>query len=249
VTLHEEIQTWVHAAERKWEVLPMRLAIAVRQSTSGRALDAVKGWELQIASLAIATPERVAVECGGLAAALGRAIQEAQATWAAGDELTASMVGLVDLANALECVGLRLRPEFWDVVRKWLAQSPVAPRLERASRCTVRLAALSLGLDSFREPTAPRLEPDALEAFVSYLTTAVRGDEQLGAHWDDFLRQYPVLRDEHAIDESSLLWFARIVNHRIGGHAIGDVAQCLHGALWRQMEVGCPPETLDISAG
>ena len=75
-----------------------------------------------------------------------------------------------------------------------------------------------------------------LQGLLAYLAGAVEygaAEVDVIPAWEDLLTSYPTLRDAKSIDQGTLLWIARTVFHRIGGHPVGEVAQRLHDSAWR----------------
>ncbi|MBE7453362.1 MAG: hypothetical protein HS111_32200 [Kofleriaceae bacterium] len=81
-----------------------------------------------------------------------------------------------------------------------------------------------------------RAAPFDLQGLLAYLAGAVENgaaEADVMPAWEDLLGSYPFLRDAKSIDQGTLLWIARTVFHRIGGHPLGEVAQRLHDSAWR----------------
>jgi len=225
-----------------------KVRTAIERAGTGPARLAVEFLSRWILPVAIAAPEQIALDLRALAPIVERAVAEEQARLSSEGQISFGLMDLLDLANALECVGCALDPSSWDLMRGWLPRLRVKRNDARAHyywnagfgafalderRTYERIGAI----DSRRpvEFVAGETFEFNMQGLLRHLASAVesraRLDDVLPA-WNDLLCRFALLRDSHSIDLGTLLWIARIVFHRIGGAALGEVARRFHDTAW-----------------
>jgi len=248
VSLQKEITGWTRGAERARESIAERLPAAIERAQSGLARVALGTWNERIAPLVFATPDHVRTDLAALAPLVDKAIREEDATLPAEGKVSFSILTWLDLANELECCGVRLAPESWSTMRRWIPRIDAKRDHERAHYYwTTAFAALTLdeastyrraaGVDAIGTiPFTPKQTFQFnMQGLLRHLAAAVEAKAPLAdvlPAWDDLLQSYALMRDAASIDEGTLLWIARIVFVRIGGRPLAEVAHALHQSAW-----------------
>lgn len=262
MSLERTIHGWIRGAAREWETIREQMPEILDRASSESARIAVEFWHRNLWTPVLATPERAAAELHPFAPIVDRAIAEQQERLVSGVPIGLALLGLMDLGNALECVGIPLDPKSWNTMRSWLPDLQVSRDDEWVNYYwTTGFAALALGDrlvysrfagyvgDVPTEPdlscvTAPRgpfpFEPGQafqfnMQGLLHYLSGAVEQRAIFGdvvPACEDLLRSYPSLRESKSLDPGTLLWIARIVFHKIGRCPLGKVAQRLHDSAW-----------------
>jgi hypothetical protein len=198
--------------------------------------------------LVFSDPDRAAELLRPMAEAVRQAVAE-QARVLGDDGLPGlDLVGLVHLANAMECVGVPIGEPTMRTFDTWFLRFGVARNdTSVAAYWTTGFASLALGerltyraragLGQGDDPTDfTPLETFGhnLQAFMAHLAgakeTGATADE-VGPAWEHVLEHYPMYAEGKALDEGALLWMARIVHHDLGGEELGSVAHYLRERL------------------
>jgi hypothetical protein len=248
MNLDRVVMGWTNGASREWESIEDDLHESIERAESGPARLAVEGWGHQLGRVAIATPERTRAAFGSFVAVVDQAVVDEDQRVAPNGAVSFALINLLDVANALDSVGLSVADASRATMKAWL------PRMN-AKRDDVRahyywtsaFAALALD-EAVAYQRAAALDSTAAIPFVPgqtfqfnmqgllrHLAGAIahgaRLDDVMPA-WEDLLQSFYALEDAHSIDNGTLLWIARIVFHRIGGCALGDVARKLRESSW-----------------
>lgn len=155
----------------------------------------------------------------------------------------AERLAALDLINALTCAGALIRPELEARARQGLAElATVGPPL--ALRMRVGLAAIVYGELEVAAGIAPEIPrhfigslafPNDALALLGYLVRAARD----GAVLRTLLPAWRCVADElddlcasDQLDESAVLWLARVVYQHFGNEPVDRIAALAHGHLW-----------------
>jgi len=233
------------AQEIQWlaEDIPREVAVAENGPASGR----VHYLASQALTVAFAAPDIAADLLRPLVPIVERAIVEENAHLEAGT-VNLVLVSLLDLANAMECVGCALSRSAWETMRDWLPRIKVERDAEDASDYwTVAFAALALD-QRFTYSRAAAVDPRGMieftprqtfefnmQALLRHLAGALEHRatlDQVWPAWEDVLWNFPSMNQAMNIDDGTLLWIARTIFHRLRGAPLRDVAQHLHDSAW-----------------
>jgi len=160
-------------------------------------------------------------------------------------EAPAARLAVLDLVNALVCTGAVVQPEIEAQARRGLAElASVGPPL--ALRMRVGFAAIVYGeLDVARRmvPELPTLFyggeefPNDVLALLAYATARVGAPAgTLNAAWHRVACELPELCASGQLDETAVLWLARVVYQGYGNEPIERVAALAHDHLWESRE-------------
>jgi hypothetical protein len=164
-------------------------------------------------------------------------------------EAPEARLAVLDLVSALVCAGAQLRPDLEARARRGLVElACVGPPL--ALRMRVGLAAIVYGeLDVATEivPEVPdsfvgSLDfPNDMFALLGYMILASRVGAVAGtleAAWDCVRAELAELCASGQLDESAVLWLARLIYSNFGTKPNARVAELAHDFLWSSHEPG-----------
>jgi hypothetical protein len=195
---------------------------------------------------AIAAPDTLAKVASSLAQLIDRSAAAEAVKHR--ERMPAGTSTLLDLSNAVECVGGVLSGATVATFRSWLPIIKV-DRDDEFQHWYWNVGFAALALDeqiTYRRFAGVAIDadlgfrPGALHGFnlqgvVRHLAGAVEGRAGVAAiepAWREILTNYEIQRSAGTIHASTLLWIARIVYHRIGGRPLAAVARCLHDEVW-----------------
>lgn len=158
------------------------------------------------------------------------------------------LVGLMHLANALECLGIPIGEDTMATFETWYLRFEVRrddPSV--AAYWTTGFAALALGDRlTYRARAGQRQTAEALDftpretfghnlqAFLAHLAAAKEngaGAYDVAPAWEHVLENYPMYARGKSLDIGVMLWMARIVHHDLGGNELAKVGPYLYARL------------------
>lgn len=240
MTIAQHFGGWQNIVRRSWrdDVKHLkRIAASVKTGYS-----TLTGYTTTLVYAAVVHPGEVAADVAPLAAVLDRGAARS-AEEMVGQRIRPSLLQLLDLGNALECVGLSIADATKDIFRDWLARMELdrnTPNMDEVwsagfaalaldERPTYRRVAACAG-----EATLPFTPGETfgfnLQALLGHMAAAVENKASLAdvtPAWHELLGNYHLLYDTSSIRPGTLLWMARVVHHRIGGAPLGEVGQRL----------------------
>lgn len=248
MNLQRILNGWRRLADLEWQEIRAGLPDLIARAASNTKRAHLDGWFATVAFPVLTEPSRARPEVRPLAPLLEEAVVDLQRDHERYERVTTVAVGLLDLGNALECVGVALAPASWATMRGWLPRMEVSRNDVRAADWwTAAFAALALD-EPLRFRKAAALTPDEpnpfvagatfefnMQALLRHLAGAIATGatfEDVQPAWENLLLRYGDMRGDASVDEGTLLWIARLVFHRIGGRPLGEVAQALHDSAW-----------------
>jgi len=155
----------------------------------------------------------------------------------------AARLAVLDLVNALMCVGARVWPELEAWTQRTLSElATVGPPL--AARMRVGFAAIvydELNVAVEIAPEVPSSFVGSLEfsndvpALLGYLVLAARENavaRTLHAAWNRVANELTELCGSGQLDEAAVLWLARVIYQRFEAQPVGRIAALAHDHLW-----------------
>ncbi len=248
MNLRQLVGAWKRLSDLEWAELEPRVSEATSAPPRDAARARLDGWFEAIVMSVLVAPAAIVPILQPVARLHGRAVSAQQGEVDKYLRITTSALGVIELGNALECVGVALAPESWATMREWLPRMEVSRNDERAAYWwTAAFAALALD-EPLRFRKAAALTPDEpnpfvagatfefnMQALLRHLAGAIATGatfEDVQPAWENLLLRYGDMRGDASVDEGTLLWIARLVFHRIGGRPLGEVAQALHDSAW-----------------
>jgi hypothetical protein len=191
---------------------------------------------------ALTAPDKLANVAGALAPIIDRAAAAQDV-----DEISIAVLELLDLANAVECVGGTLAPPTHAAFRTWLPRITIRRDDENEMwYWSVGFAALAFD-DS---ATARRFAGVDIHASFGFkpgetfgfnlqgLLRHLAGALEVGADleairpaWNECLDNFETQWTAHRVDGATLLWIARVVYARVGGAQVATVAKQIHNEV------------------
>lgn len=246
MSLTQHFGGWQNRVRRSWSDTVKDLSRAAASPKTTYAT--LVGYTNTLLAAAVVQPSEVERDLASLAPAIDRAVGRAAAEML-DHPIAPSVLEVLDLGNALECVGCSLAEATRDVFRDWLARIELTrddPQMFHT--WSAGLAALALDV----RPTYRRVAARAgdgklsftagekigfnLQALLGHLAAAVENHASLAdvtPAWQELLSNYPTLYDGASVRPGTLLWAARVVHHRIGGAPLGEVARRLQDDIGR----------------
>ncbi len=240
MSLSQKFSGWQNRVQRSWSDVVEELRSVAADTDTNYAMLVPYAGELLPA--VVVQPHEVRRQLPMLATSVDRAVTRA-ASERRHARISTAVLEMLDVGNALECVGLPLAASSHEVFRDWLGRMELTR--DAASMFEVWSAGLAaLALDerpTYRRVAARAQEktlsftPGAtfgfnIQSLVGHLAAAVENREPLSAvanAWDELLGNYDTLFQGGSARLGTLLWAARVVHHRIGGVPVGEVAQRL----------------------
>jgi hypothetical protein len=208
-----------------------------------------RAYSSTVVDASLVVPGRVRKEVAALSDVVEKAVAEQQAAVKPTESLGLHVVSMFHLANALQCVGVHIAKATMDTIATWLPRVRVKrDDAEAEAYWSTGYAALALdarptyrrftgGDDSAELPfKAGETFGFNLQGLLRHFAAAVEQRQPASAvkpAWDELLENFDTHWDADSITEGTLLWMARIVYHRIGGHELGSVSKRLHDEIER----------------
>jgi len=244
VSFDKLVIAWTKRATLDWQQYTESIAEALAEPDPIVGVRLVKG-AIPIAT-ALAQPDKLAGEAGRLVPLVDRAVAASDVDRA--PPLPASTIVLVDLANVLACVGGSVAEATTAAIVRWLPEIDIR-RDEEIQSWYWNTGFAAVALDEpatyrrfagVHDPGPLAFEPGAthghnLQAVIRHLAAAIETKASFDAiepAWREVLDDFEVQWSAGRVDAATLLWIARIVYHRIGGHPLGEVARRLHDEVW-----------------
>jgi len=200
-----------------------------------------------LARLVLVYPVQSRSRLSSLARSIEHAVMTLNAPAARSVVIPSARLAIVDLVNILECSGAMTASLAGTDVRPWLAEL-VDADLPRAHRLRIGFAALALKeLEVAQQLAGPAGAPDAPFQRENYHKGDALGllGHFIGAQhqnagrfvvlpaWRLAVEHVTELRSDGQVDESSLLWIARLIYHDFSKQPLDTVAESAHEILWR----------------
>jgi hypothetical protein len=237
---------WQNRVRRSWRDVVDELKSAAANPDTGYAT--LVPYAAELLPAAVVQPQDVHRELTTVAAAVDRAV--ARSSVERGDgPIPMAVLEMMDVGNALECVGLALADATHAVFRDWLARMQIT-RDEPTMIDVWSAGFAALALDE--RPTYRRIAARAgettltltegatfgfnVQALLGHFAAAVENRapaQAVAAAWDEMLANYDTLHQGGSARLGTLLWAARVVHHRIGGAPLREVAQRLQDDVRR----------------
>lgn len=212
-----------------------------------RRYAALSNLSTALARLVLVCPVQSRTVLSPLVRSITHAVMTLNTTAARAIAEPSARLAIIDLVNILECSGAMTASPAGAEVRPWLAEL-VNADLPRAHRLRIGFAALALKqLEVAQQLAGPAGAPDAPFQRTNYHKGDVLGllGHFIGAKREDAGRftvlpawrlaveHVTELRSDGQIDESSLLWIARLIYHDFSKRPLDTVAEAAHEILWR----------------
>jgi hypothetical protein len=239
---------WRRRVERGWDELVDDVADALAQRDKRRALRSISA---DLVNATLVVPERVRSELRSAPAVVEAAVAEEQVEAPQDEPLGVHVVTMLNLANALECTGLHVPKATVATLVGWLPRVAAKRDDEMAFYYwSIGFAALAVDDRATYRRFAAADRTSALpfkagetfgfnlQGLLHHLAAAVEHRASLATvqpAWDELLAHFDTHWEAHSLKEGTLLWVARIVHDRIGGHELGSVAVRLRDAIDRDV--------------
>jgi len=247
MSLSDKLGGWHNRVAATWPDVVKELRRAAASPKTGYAT--LVPYAAELLPAVVVHPDQVRGKLGTLAAAVDRAVARRAAEMPPDRAIPAAFLELLDVANALECVGCPLADASHETFRDWLARMELSrddpqpfhlwsagfAALALGERATYRRLAARAG-EATLSFIAGQTYGFNLQALLGHLAAAVENRAPAAAvmpAWEELLRNYEALYDVASLRLGTVLWTARVVHHRIGGAPVGEVAQRLRDDLGR----------------
>jgi hypothetical protein len=157
----------------------------------------------------------------------------------------AARLAVLDLVNALVCVGARIWPELEARTQRGLSElATVGPPL--ALRMRVGFAAIVCGEFDVAEGMSSEIPelffgdeefPNDVLALLGFASVRVGAQGAFDPAWNRVANDLTELCASGQLDESAVLWLARVIYQRCEAQPVGRVAALAHDHLWASRQV------------